>query len=316
MQYLKDIKDGANVNSIYLIKQKNLATTKNGKEYYNIVLQDKTKVMDAKIWDVNGMGIDDFDVLDYVEVTGNATTFNGAMQISITRARKVDESEVVASDYMPCSDRNIDEMMEELMVLINSVKDVNYKAILDELFVKEEGFVKKFKEHSAAKAMHHAFMGGLLEHTLNVTKLCDSYTKQYDDLNRDLLITAAICHDIGKISELSSFPENDYTDQGQLLGHIVMGYQMVAAIAARIDGFPQTKLRELEHCILAHHGELEYGSPKKPALMEALALNFADNTDAKLQMMRESFKDDSKKKDNGWYPFNRALDTPIRKTTE
>jgi len=316
MQYLKDIKDGQNVNGIYFVKQKNLATTKNGKEYFNVLLQDKTKVMDAKVWDVTGMGIEDFEAMDYVEITGQATTFNGAMQISISRARKVEESEVDIKEYMPCSSRDVDEMMEELITFINSVLDPNYKAILEELFVKNETFVKAFKNHSAAKAMHHAFVGGLLEHTLNVTKLCDSYCKQYSDINRDLLITAAICHDIGKINELSAFPENDYTDQGQLLGHIVMGYQMVAATAGRLGNVPAVKLRELEHCILAHHGELEYGSPKKPALMEAIALNFADNTDAKLQIMREGLAEDSNVKENGWYPYNRGLESPIRKTSE
>ena len=316
MQYLKDIKDGQNVNSIYFVKQKNLATTKNGKEYFNVLLQDKTKVMDAKVWDVNGMGIDDFESMDYVEITGQATTFNGAMQISISRVRKVDESEVNVGDYMPCSKRDIDEMMSELLAMIATVKDESYKAILDALFVKNEKFVEAFKNHSAAKAMHHAFVGGLLEHTLNVAKLCDSYTKQYDDLNRDLLITAAICHDIGKVNELSAFPENDYTDQGQLLGHIVMGYQMIASVAGSIGNIPSIKLRELEHCILSHHGELEYGSPKKPALIEAIALNFADNTDAKLQIMREGLENDGNVKENGWYPFNRGLETPIRKTSE
>ena len=122
---------------------------------------------------------------------------------------------------------------------------------------------------------------------MSVTKLCDFYTKQYELLNRDLLIAAAICHDIGKVYELSDFPTNDYTDAGQLLGHIVMGSEMVSKIIATIPGFPQKQANELKHCILAHHGELEYGSPKKPALIEALALNFADNTDAKLETMKE-----------------------------
>ena len=168
--------------------------------------------------------------------------------------------------------------------------------------------------HSAAKTVHHGFVGGLLEHTLSVTKLCDYYASYYPQLNRDLLITAAIFHDIGKIKELSTFPENDYTDAGQLLGHIMIGAEMVGITMRSIKGFPPTLATELKHCILAHHGELEYGSPKKPALLEALALNFADNTDAKMETMIEALNAGGE--NTGWLGFNRLLDTNIRKTTE
>ena len=144
-----------------------------------------------------------------------------------------------------------------------------------------------FKFHSAAKSVHHGFVGGLLEHTLGVTKNCDYFAKMYPVLNRDLLLTAAIFHDIGKLKELSTFPENDYTDAGQLLGHIMIGAEWVGDAIKSIDGFPVVLANELKHCILAHHGELEFGSPKKPALVEALALSFADNIDAKMETFRE-----------------------------
>ena len=142
-------------------------------------------------------------------------------------------------------------------------------------------FMKAFSFHSAAKSVHHGFVGGLLEHTLSVVKMCDYFSKQYPALNRDLLLTAAMFHDIGKTKELSAFPENDYTDDGQLLGHIIIGSQMVKERIDTMPGFPKKLESELIHCILAHHGELEYGSPKKPALIEAMALNLADNADAK-----------------------------------
>jgi 3'-5' exoribonuclease len=157
-------------------------------------------------------------------------------------------------------------------------------------------------------------VGGLLEHTLSVTKLCDYYASYYPQLNRDLLLTAAIFHDIGKVKELSRFPENDYTDDGQLLGHIIIGTEMVGITIRSIKGFPPNLAAELKHCILAHHGELEYGSPKKPALLEALALNFADNTDAKMETMIEALNAGGDNK--GWLGFNRLLETNIRKTTE
>ena len=158
------------------------------------------------------------------------------------------------------------------------------------------------------------YLHPLLEHTLSVVKMCDYFSKQYPALNRDLLLTAAMFHDIGKTKELSSFPENDYTDEGQLIGHIMIGAQMVANGAAKIPGFPKKLENELVHCILAHHGELEYGSPKKPALIEALALNLADNADAKLETMTEILKGAGD--NNGWLGFNRFMDSNVRKTSE
>ena len=221
-----------------------------------------------------------------------------------------------ASNYLPCTDKNIDEMLTELLKFVASVNNAYYKQLLTTLFVDNKDFVNEFKKHSAAKSVHHGFIGGLLEHTLSVIKLCDFYTKQYELLNRDLLIAAAICHDIGKVYELSDFPTNDYTDAGQLLGHIVMGSEMVSKIIATIPGFPQKQANELKHCILAHHGELEYGSPKKPALIEALALNFADNTDAKLETMKELLNSNKTTGSDTWLGYNRLLETNVRRTGE
>ena len=174
--------------------------------------------------------------------------------------------------------------------------------------------MKAFSFHSAAKSVHHGFVGGLLEHTLSVVKMCDYFSKQYPALNRDLLLTAAMFHDIGKIKELSAFPENDYTDDGQLLGHIIIGSQMVKERIDTMPGFPKKLESELIHCILAHHGELEYGSPKKPALIEAMALNLADNADAKMETMTEILRGAG---DNmGWLGYNRFMETNVRRTSE
>lgn len=316
MRYIETLREGERIQEVYLCKQKTSAMTKTGKEYENVILQDKTGQLDAKIWDPGSMGIDDFDALDYVEVHGDVTVFNGQMQMSIKRARKVDGGSVDESNYLPCTDKDMDEMMTELLKLIASVNNPYYKQILSVLFIDDTNFAEAFKKHSAAKSVHHGFIGGLLEHTLSVTKLCDFYTEQYPILNRDLLITAAICHDIGKVYELSDFPANDYTDAGQLLGHIVMGSEMVSKIIATIPDFPVKQANELKHCILAHHGELEYGSPKKPALIEALALNFADNTDAKLETMKEIFESNNMAGADQWLGYNRLLESNVRRTTE
>ena len=316
MKYIETLREGERIQEIYLCKQKTSAMTKTGKEYENVILQDKTGQLDAKIWDPGSMGIEDFEALDYVEVHGDVTVFNGQTQLSIKRARKISEDSVDPSNYLPCTDKNMDEMMTELLKFIASVNNPFYKQVLTVLFLDDSKFAEAFKKHSAAKSVHHGFIGGLLEHTLAVTKLCEFYTKQYPILNRDLLLTAAIYHDIGKVYELSDFPANDYTDAGQLLGHIVMGSEMVSKIIATIPDFPKKQANELKHCILAHHGELEYGSPKKPALIEALALNFADNTDAKMETMKEIFDSNSMAGAGEWLGYNRLLESNVRRTTE
>lgn len=315
MKFIETLREGERIQEVYLCKQKSVAMTKTGKEYENVILQDKTGSLDAKIWDPGSMGIDDFEALDYVEVMGDVTVFNGQMQLSIKRARKISETDVDPANYLPTTDKAIDEMMIELLKFIASVNNQYYKEVLNKLFVENKEFAETFKKNSAAKSVHHGFIGGLLEHTLAVTKMCDFYCKQYPILNRDLLITAAICHDIGKVYELSDFPINDYTDAGQLLGHIVMGSEMVGEIIRTIPNFPKTMANELKHCILAHHGELEYGSPKKPALVEALALNFADNTDAKIQTMKEILSS-STAMGTEWLGYSRLLESNVRKTSE
>ena len=312
MKYIKDLREGDTLSGIYLCKHKQAAVTKNGKPYENVILQDKTGTIDAKVWEPNSQGIDDYDTLDYIDVYGDVTSFMGALQISVKRIRVCHEGEYNPADYLPVSSKNIDEMYQELLALIKSIQTDCYRQLLENMFVKDEAFVKAFRMSSAAKTVHHGFVGGLLEHTLSVTKLCDYYCSAYPILKRDLLLTAAICHDIGKIREISAFPENDYTDDGQLLGHIVMGSQMVADRAAGIPGFPHLQLTQLQHCILAHHGKYEYGSPKIPALIEALALNYADDTDAKMETFKEILENNS---DNmGWFGYNRLFESNLRAT--
>lgn len=312
MKYIKDYKDGDRVFDIYLCKHKISAVTKNGKPYDTVVLQDKTGTIDAKVWDPNNAGIAEFDSLDYIEVYGDITSFQGALQVNVKRIRKCQEGEYAPADYLPVSRFDREEMYQELLSYINSVENVYLKKLLQEFFVKDEAFISAFKQSSAAKTVHHGFVGGLLQHTLGVTKLCDYYCSTYPLLKRDLLITAAICHDMGKTREISLFPENDYTDAGQFLGHIVIGVEMIGEKVRNISGFPEVLANELKHCILAHHGEYEFGSPKKPAIMEAMALNLADNTDAKMETFTEILE--SSKDNNGWLGFNRLFDSNLTGT--
>lgn len=315
MKFIEDLNVGDAITETYLCKEKRTGTKKDGTEYYLVTLQDKTGILEGNIWDVNSPGIKEFDKKDYVEVSGFIKEYKGKNQITINSLSVADKNKVDPANYIPCTDKDVDEMYDELLGFIKTIKAPYMKKLLEMYFVDNENFRKQFIYHSAAKSVHHGFVGGLLEHTLSVTKTCDYISKQYDYLDRDLLLTAAIFHDIGKLAELSPYPENDYTDEGQLLGHIVMGYNLLSNSMRQIEDFPEPKKNELLHCILAHHGEYEYGSPKKPSIAEAIALNYADDLDAKLQTMKEVM---SKVKGNdiSWQGFNYLFDSNIRKTSE
>lgn len=283
--------------------------TKNGKSYESVILQDKTGTLDAKVWEPNNPGIGEYDSLDYIEVYGEITSFQGSLQVNVKRIRRCQEGEYQPENYLPMSSKNIEEMYRELTGLISGIQNKYLKKLLESFFVEDESFKKAFCNSSAAKTVHHGFVGGLLEHTLSVTKLCDYYCGAYPVLKRDLLLTAAMCHDIGKVREISPFPENDYTDDGQLLGHIVMGSQMIGERAAQIPGFPHELLAQVQHCVLAHHGKYEFGSPKIPAIIEALALNYADDTDAKMETFKEILDN---ARDTGWIGYNRLFDSNLK----
>lgn len=311
MRYINTLVEGETIRNIYLCKGKRSAETRNGKPYDNLILQDKTGTLDGKVWDPNSNGIADYDEMDFIEVFGDVISYNNNLQLNIRQIRKAYEDEYVAADYMPTTEKSTDSMFEELIRYVKKIDNDYLRQAVEYYFVNDETFIKTFVGHSAAKTVHHGFAGGLLEHTLSVVKMCEYMVSAYPILNKDLLYAAAICHDIGKTKELSPFPTNDYTDDGQLLGHIVIGVEMISDAVRSIPGFPEQLESELKHCIVAHHGELEYGSPKKPALAEALALNFADATDAKMQTLTELFKD---KKNNDWLGYNRLFESNLRKT--
>ena len=317
MRYINELREGEMVSEIYLCKMKQTAKTKAGKSYYSLILQDKTGVLYGKVWDLNSRGIENFESMDYIFVTGRVTSFQGSNQLNIERIRKAQEGEYFPSDYVKTSSKDIDKMYDDVLEMIKRTKDIYLKALLESFFVKDVEFKNAFKKHSAAKTVHHGYVGGLLEHTRGVANLCEFYATQYPILNRDLLVTAALFHDIGKLVELSSLPENDYTDEGQLIGHIVIGTMKLEEKIRTIPNFPVQLERELLHCILAHHGELEYGSPKKPALIEALALTYADNTDAKIETFLEELEREKEKADRGeWLGYNRFFESNVRATSK
>ena len=276
MRYIDTLREGDRISEVYLCRQKQTFMTKAGKPYDSLVLQDKTGTLDGKIWDVNSNGIENFDALDYILVMGDVISFQGNLQLNIKRVQKVNSQDVNSADYLPVSQNDIPQMYKQLTDYIGEMKHPHIKQLAESFFMDKE-FAERFQFHSAAKSVHHGFVGGLLEHTLHVTQICDFFCKLYPMLNRDLLLCAAMLHDMGKLKEISA--------------------------------------SELIHCILAHHGELEYGSPKKPALAEAIALSFADNSDAKLETIKEALGS-APEGSMEWLGYNRLLESNIRKTSK
>lgn len=312
MQYIETLREGDMVSETYLCKKKDILKTKAGKSYYSLLLQDKTGTIDAKIWELSN-AISHFDIMDYIHIDAQVVSFQNALQLNVKRVRKSQPEEFEASDFVPITKNDIAQMYDTLLQYIHSIQNPALAQLVSSFFIEDQQFIQKFQQHSAAKSVHHGFVGGLLEHTLGVVTVCDFLAKQYPIIERDLLIASALFHDIGKTKELSTFPENDYTEAGQLLGHIFIGTQMVAERIQKIPGFPALLAEELQHCILAHHGELEYGSPKKPAIVEAMALNFADNIDAKLQTMKEILQGAQEKKD--WLGYQKLFESNLRRTS-
>ncbi|MDO4317408.1 MAG: HD domain-containing protein [Lachnospiraceae bacterium] len=311
MRYIETLREGETIREVYLCKQAQVLKSKVGKNYMSLTLQDKTGRVDGKIWDL-GPGVGHFEPLDYVKVDAQVTVFNSANQLNIRSIRRAEPGEYDVADYMPCTNKDISEMYAELLKFIESVKEPHLKQLLLSFFG-QEAFAKQFRTHSAARTVHHGFVGGLLEHTLGVTRICNYLARNYPVLNRDLLLTAAMFHDVGKLREISDFPENDYTDDGNLLGHIFLGAEMVGAHIREIPGFPQKLASELRHCILAHHRKPEFGSPKVPALAEAMALAMADDLDAKMEQFTELFR--TPEYDGGWLGFQRTLESNVRQST-
>ena len=249
MRYINTLVEGETIRNIYLCKGKRSAETRNGKPYDNLILQDKTGTLDGKVWDPNSNGIADYDEMDFIEVFGDVISYNNNLQLNIRQIRKAYEDEYVAADYMPTTEKSTDSMFEELIGYVKKIDNDYLRQAVEYYFVNDEAFIKTFVGHSAAKTVHHGFAGGLLEHTLSVVKMCEYMVSAYPILNKDLLYAAAICHDIGKTKELSPFPTNDYTDDGQLLGHIVIGVEMISDAVRSIPGFPEQLASELKHCI-------------------------------------------------------------------
>ena len=297
------------ITSIYLVHNKEVRQKTSGEPYLSLVLGDRTGEIDAKMWDNVSEIADTFGRDDFVRVKGETLVYNNRLQLRVHRVARVADSEVDLADFLPVSKRDPEEMFAELMAAVRAMKDPWLRQLLEAVLGDPE-IAAAYKKAPAAKAIHHAWLGGLLEHVLSLILLARDAARHYPIVDQDLLLTGVVLHDIGKISELSYERSFSYSSEGQLIGHILIGLRIVGEKASAIPGFPP-KLRLLvEHMILSHHGQLEFGSPKVPLFAEALLLHHLDNMDSKMEALRAALERDQANPGE-WTAYNHALERPL-----
>ncbi len=309
--YARDIRQGDKVSEVFLVAEKSMAYSQKGAPYLNLRLKDRTGELDGKVWDNAPEWDQAFKKGDFVQINARAVSYRNAVQLNVLGLRKLEESEVDPMDFLPVSEGDPEEMFAELMGFVEKIATPHLKALLMAFF-RDESLVRRFKRAPAAKSFHHNTIGGLLEHTLSVTRLLERAADHYPGANRDLLITGGILHDIGKIHEFSYDRMVEYTDAGRLVGHIVMGVEMLDARIAGLPDFPEPTAMALRHLILSHHGVLEFGSPKRPKTLEALIVHHMDDLDAKVNALT-TFIEASPEEDSDWTPYHRLLERYIYK---
>jgi 3'-5' exoribonuclease len=305
-QFVSDIRERDQVDSIFLVKEKITAMAKNGKPYLTLRLMDKSGELEAKVWDNVDLLSSTFERDDFVSVRGKATVYLGKMQLVVAELRRIPEDEVMLADFLPETERDIREMEEELAALVATITDRNLKQLM-ESFLGDAEFMALYTTAPAAKGMHHVYLGGLMEHSLAVAKLVDAVVQLYPSINRDLLVTGALLHDVGKVREMTYCRSFDYTDEGKLLGHIMIGVEMVQERVAAMPEFPIECAMLLKHMLLSHHGQYEFGSPKRPKTVEATILNYLDDLDSKINGIRTHIgkEPDSQSR---WTAYHRLYD--------
>ena len=310
-KFISQLNGGTTIDEIFLVQNKDLRTTKNGSLYIQAQLSDRTGMIDARMWDASAPFFESLGDDTFLKIKGRTEIYQNKIQLIIKQISKTSQEEIKLEDYLPGTEHDVDKMFAELKQIASSIKQPHLKSLLN-LFFNDKDFCRGFCSAPAAVQYHHAFLGGLLEHTLSVAKLGNNIAPLYPSLNKDLLICGIILHDIGKISELCYEKSFHYSDEGQLIGHLISGVLMVEEKAKQIDDFPKTLLDLLRHLILSHHGEYEWGSPKLPMTLEALALHYLDNIDAKIHAFDKAISNDKDSSDN-WTNYNRMLERKLFK---
>ena len=302
--WIKDLREDAPVRGVYLVKMKRTGTTKKGDPFLSVTLADRTGEVDARVWERAEELSSLFKEGDILDVEGQASSYRNQIQVTLSDL-KVSKESGDPSLFMEATTKNVTEMMGSIKDLLKEIKDPHLKVLTDR-FLTDSHFVTRFKKAPAAKNFHHNYLGGLLEHTLSVCQMSRSVAEHYPDLDGDLLMTGAFLHDIGKIKELMYHTQIDYTDEGRLLGHLTLGVAMVDEKIARLKNFPQKIAIFLKHLILSHHGQYEFGSPKRPKFLEAFALHLIDDLDAKINGLSRFMERD--RHEGAWTEFNRLFE--------
>ncbi len=307
--WIKDIKEDEDISGCYLVKKKGLGTTRAGKPFLNLFLADKTGDLEGKVWDRAETLSSLFQEGHIVWIKGRTGTYRGQIQITVTEIQ-ITSDEMDPAVFLESTTEDIPEMMKSLRKILNRIKNSHLKD-LNNRFLTDKDFISLFKKAPAAKNFHHNYLGGLLEHTLSVCELAVQVKEHYPHLDGDLLITGAFLHDIGKIREFQYDIHIDYTDEGRLMGHLVLGTLMVEEKAATLKKFPPELALRIKHLILCHHGEYEFGSPKRPKFLEGMALHLLDDLDAKVNGLGRFMEKD--RQDGSWTDFNRLFGRPFLK---
>ena len=294
------------VEAVFLVRDKVVGMARNGKPYLTLKLMDRTGEVEGRIWDRVDELSGTFERDDFIRVAGKASVYLGKMQLVIQEVTRLDEREVNLADFLPVAARPVDEMLNELRACVAGFTDPHLRTLL-QAFLDDRQFLDAYSRAPAAKAMHHVYLGGLLEHSLAVASLADDISRRYPGLNRDLLVAGALLHDVGKISELRYARSFEYTDVGKLLGHIVIGVELVEEKLRTLPDFPAGLAILLKHLLLSHHGQYEYGSPKRPKTLEAVILNFIDDLDSKINGVRTHLEREVDR-ESSWTQYHRLYD--------
>jgi 3'-5' exoribonuclease len=291
--------------SSFVVTTKQVKPKKSGEPYLALTLADRCGQIEAKMWDNVEDAIDSFDQEDFLKIKGLLNKYKNRFQLTIHKLRKLGDSEVDFADYLPKTTKNVDDLWRSLQGFVNSIGDPHLKALIQS-FMSDPTIAAAYRNAPAAKTMHHAYIGGLLDHVVSLCRSCDLLSRNYPQVNRDLLLTGAFLHDIGKIHELSYSRSFSYTSRGQLLGHMIIELEMLQAKIALMPHFPDKLKTLLEHLIISHHGEYEFGSPKLPMFPEALMLHYLDDLDSKMESMRAHFEREAENESN-WTTYNPSL---------
>lgn len=307
-RYVKDIKEGDSVRDLFLVGNKALLSSNAGKPYLNLVLRDRTGQLEARVWDRADEISKRFERDDVVEVVGSAIQYQGRIQLKVHDVVRPAGEKPEISEFLPVTKKGIEPLWQRLQAQVKAVADPHLRPLLASIFPDppETETARRFRAAPGGKSLHHDYIGGLLEHTVSVAEICRHLAGHYEGVDGDLLVAGALLHDIGKTEELSFEGAFDYTDAGRLLGHIYIGAELVQRACGAIPGFPPEKALLLVHMILSHHGELEYGSPKRPKTLESILLHFVENMDSKANAFVEAM--DDLREGARWTDYQRMFD--------